>query len=43
VVEMLRECEICHIRAAWKMIDDRPLKDIGISRYEIEYARDARY
>jgi uncharacterized protein YjiS (DUF1127 family) len=40
---MLREREIRHIRAAWKTIDDRTLKDIGISRYEIEYARDARH
>ena len=40
---MRREHEIRRIRAAWEMIDDRTLKDIGISRYEIEYARDARY
>jgi uncharacterized protein YjiS (DUF1127 family) len=36
---MRREHEIRRIRAAWEMIDDRTLKDIGISRYEIEYAR----
>ena len=33
--------EIRRIRAAWRTIDDRTLKDIGVSRYEIEYARDA--
>jgi uncharacterized protein YjiS (DUF1127 family) len=40
---MLREREIRRIRASWEAIDDRTLKDIGISRYEIEYARDARH
>jgi uncharacterized protein YjiS (DUF1127 family) len=40
---MLREREIRHLRAAWEMIDDRTLRDIGISRYEIEYAKDPRY
>jgi uncharacterized protein YjiS (DUF1127 family) len=35
--------EIHRIRAAWETIDDRTLKDIGVSRYEIEYARDARH
>jgi uncharacterized protein YjiS (DUF1127 family) len=40
---MLREREIRRIRAAWETIDDRTLKDIGISRYEIEYARDPRH
>jgi uncharacterized protein YjiS (DUF1127 family) len=40
--KMLREREIRHIRAAWEMIDDRTLRDIGISRYEIEYAKDPR-
>jgi uncharacterized protein YjiS (DUF1127 family) len=39
---MRREREIGRIRAAWETIDDRTLKDIGISRYEIEYARGAR-
>jgi uncharacterized protein YjiS (DUF1127 family) len=39
---VLREREIRRIRAAWRMIDDRTLKDIGISRIELEYARDAR-
>jgi len=38
----LREGEIRRIRAAWGTIDDRTLKDIGISRLEFEYARDAR-
>jgi uncharacterized protein YjiS (DUF1127 family) len=39
---MLRERESRRIRAAWETIDDRTLKDIGVSRYEIEYGRDAR-
>jgi len=39
---MLRKREIRRIRAAWRMIDDRTLEDIGISRIEFEYARDAR-
>ena len=40
---MHRERKIRRIRAAWEMIDDRTLKDIGISRYEIEYGTDARH
>jgi uncharacterized protein YjiS (DUF1127 family) len=40
---MLREREIRGIRAAWETIDDRTLRDIGISRYQIEYARDVRH
>jgi uncharacterized protein YjiS (DUF1127 family) len=40
---MLREREIRRIRAAWRAIDDRTLKDIGISRFEIEYAGDRRH
>jgi uncharacterized protein YjiS (DUF1127 family) len=39
---MLREREIRHISAAWDRIDDRTLRDIGISRYEIDYAKDPR-
>ena len=39
---VLREREIRRIRADWRAIDDRTLKDIGISRYEIEYAGDRR-
>ena len=39
---VLREREIRRIRAAWRAIDDRTLADIGISRIEFEYARDAR-
>jgi hypothetical protein len=31
------------IEAAWEMIDDRTLEDIGVTRYEIEHARDARH
>ena len=40
---MLRGREIRRIRAAWETIDDRTLKDIGISRFEIEYSTDARH
>ena len=40
---MLREREIRRLRAAWETVDDRTLKDIGISRYEIEYGRDPRH
>ena len=40
--KMRREHEIRRLSAAWETIDDRTLKDIGISRCEIEYARDAR-
>jgi uncharacterized protein YjiS (DUF1127 family) len=40
--KILRQRETCRIKAAWGMIDDRTLKDIGISRYEIERARGAR-
>jgi uncharacterized protein YjiS (DUF1127 family) len=35
--------EIRRIRAAWDTIDDRTLKDIGVSRYELERARNRRY
>ena len=38
-----RHREIHCIKAAWGMIDDRTLQDIGVSRCEIAYARDARY
>ena len=34
--------EIRPIRAVWETIDDRTLRDIGVSRYEIEYAREER-
>jgi uncharacterized protein YjiS (DUF1127 family) len=39
---MLREREIRRLRAAWESLDDRTLKDIGISRHEIEYAREGQ-
>ena len=39
---IFREREVRRIRAGWERVDDRTLKDIGISRYEIEYARDPR-
>ena len=41
--KILRQRETHHIRAAWEMIDDRTLKDIGISRNEIERGGDARH
>lgn len=39
---MLRACEIRHISAAWERVDDRALKDIGISarRSSMEEMRD---
>jgi uncharacterized protein YjiS (DUF1127 family) len=40
---MQRRREIQRINAAWAMVDDRMLKDIGIARLEVEYARDARW
>jgi uncharacterized protein YjiS (DUF1127 family) len=40
---MHREREIRRITVAWERIDDRTLKDIGTSRHEIEYGRDARH
>jgi uncharacterized protein YjiS (DUF1127 family) len=40
---MLRKREIRRITAGWEMIDDRTLKDIGISRCEIEYGRDVQH
>ena len=39
---VLREREFGRVRAAWRTIDDRTLKDIGMSRIEFEYAKDAR-
>jgi uncharacterized protein YjiS (DUF1127 family) len=41
--KILRERDIRRIRADWERVDDRTLRDIGISRHQIEYARDARY
>jgi uncharacterized protein YjiS (DUF1127 family) len=41
--KILRQRETGRIKAAWELIDDRTLKDIGISRYEIERASDARH
>ena len=40
---MQRRREIRRISAAWTMVDDWLLKDIGISRLEVEYARDTRH
>ena len=33
-LRMARECEIRRMRVAWATIDDRTLRDIGISRWE---------
>jgi len=33
--------EIRRMNAAWAMVDDRTLNDIGTSRLEVEYAMDA--
>jgi uncharacterized protein YjiS (DUF1127 family) len=38
-----RRREIRRTIAAWAMVDDRTLNDIGISRLEVEYAMDARH
>ena len=40
---MHRRREIRRISAAWAMVDDRLLNDIGISRLEVEYAMEARH
>ena len=40
---MHRRQEIRRISAAWAMVDDRMLNDIGISRLEVEYAMEARH
>jgi len=36
-----RRREMRRISAAWTMVDDRTLNDIGTSRLEVEYAMDA--
>ena len=40
---MHRRREMRRISAAWGMVDDRTLNDIGISRLEVEYAMEARH
>ena len=35
--------EIRRMNAAWAMVDDRTLNDIGTSRLEVEYAIDAQH
>jgi uncharacterized protein YjiS (DUF1127 family) len=40
---MHRRREIRRISAAWALVDDRMLNDLGISRLEIEYAMEARH
>ena len=40
---MHRRRETRRISAAWTTVDDWLLKDIGISRLEVEYERDARH
>jgi uncharacterized protein YjiS (DUF1127 family) len=40
---MHRRREIRRISAAWALVDDRMLNDIGISRLEVEYAIEARH
>jgi hypothetical protein len=40
---MHRRRKIGCTSAAWMMVNDRLLKDIGISRIEVEYARDAQH
>jgi uncharacterized protein YjiS (DUF1127 family) len=38
-----RERALRRLAAGWEKLDDRTLKDIGVSRYEIEFERDAVY
>ena len=40
---MHRRRNIRRINAAWTMVDDRTLSDIGISRLDLEYAGDVRH
>jgi uncharacterized protein YjiS (DUF1127 family) len=39
----MRERAIRRLAVGWEKLDDRILKDIGVSRYEIEFERDAVY
>jgi len=39
----IREREMRRLAAGWERLDDRTLEDIGVSRYEIEFGRDAVY
>ena len=39
---VLRKRETRRIRAAWRTIDDRTLRDIGTSRIAFQYAQDTR-
>ena len=39
----MRERALRRLAAGWEKLDDRILKDIGVSRYEIEFERDAVY
>ena len=41
-LRMAREREIRRMRTAWATIDDRTLRDIGVSRWEMEYAEVSR-
>ena len=40
---MRRQHEFRRLSSGWERVDLRTLKDIGVSRYEVEYARNARY
>jgi hypothetical protein len=40
---MHRRREIRRIDAAWALVDDRTLTDIGTTRLELGYAMDARH
>ncbi|HUC12212.1 MAG TPA: DUF1127 domain-containing protein [Stellaceae bacterium] len=41
--KMHREYEVRRMRRSWATIDNQTLRDIGISRLEIEFAGDIRY
>jgi uncharacterized protein YjiS (DUF1127 family) len=39
----MRERGIRRLAAGWEKLDDRILEDIGVSRYEIEFRKNAAY
>jgi len=41
-LRMARQREIRRMRTAWATIDDRTLRDIGVSRWEMAYAEVAQ-
>jgi uncharacterized protein YjiS (DUF1127 family) len=41
-LRMARDRQIRRMRTAWATIDDRTLRDIGVSRWEVAYAESKR-